>query len=88
MFDCLALNNNIVERIRKKNSNIEREREREREREGEGGSSRERERVGEDVCARKKKTDKNPKKKLYYVPDIEWRMAVLVVVINKMVFRL
>ena len=40
------------------------------------------------MCARKKKTDKTPKKKLYYVPDIEWRMAVLVVVINKMVFRL
>ena len=65
MFDCVALNNNLVEQIRKKNSTIERERGREggREREGEGGSSRERERVGEGVCARKKKRTKPLKKK-------------------------
>jgi hypothetical protein len=57
VFDCVALNNNLVEQIRKKNSTIERERGRE------GGSSRERERVGEGVCARKKKRTKPLKKK-------------------------
>jgi hypothetical protein len=60
VFDCVALNNNIVERIRKKIV-TSRERERERERETEGvGSSRERERGSEKVCVPGRKNGQNP----------------------------
>ena len=62
MFDCVALNNNIVERIRKKIvTSRERERERERERGREGVLEREREGRRRCVC-QEEKTDKPPKK--------------------------
>ena len=61
MFDCVALNNNIVERIRKKIV-TSRERERERERVGEGGSEGvlERERGSEKVCVPGRKNGQTP----------------------------
>jgi hypothetical protein len=58
VFDCVALHNNLVEQIRKKNSTIERERGREGGREREGVL--ERERGSEKVCVPGRKNGQNP----------------------------